>query len=195
MVNASSDLAFSLSSWYHFMNRYLHFNGDTLWCSCPFLLFVQLCLWFAYALNIWHNSLIMWLRPWVFFVGNIALKKWKTGAIGWFIQLRVWLLILAQVMISWCWYWVLHWTLRWAWSLLKILSLYPPAPLPHSCSLSPCLSFLKKKKDSLLLSLPLPCSHAPSLFSLNKQSEGLFRFFHLFLCQPWLSICTFLSEC
>ena len=45
------------------------------------------------------------------------------GAHGWFSQLRVWLLISAQVMIPGSWDWALCWATWWAWRLLKILSL------------------------------------------------------------------------
>ena len=65
-------------------------------------------------------------------VKHISLKKKKyIGVPGWLSQLSIWLLILAQVMISESWDWALSQTLCSAWSLLEILSpsLFPSMPL------------------------------------------------------------------
>ena len=50
--------------------------------------------------------------------------------LGWLSWLSVWLLISAQVMISWSWDQAPHWVLCWLWSLLGILSLSLSLSLP-----------------------------------------------------------------
>ena len=65
-----------------------------------------------------------------------CLKSSMSRSTWGFSQLSVWLLILAQVMISELWDQVPHWAPHWMWNLLKILSL---CPLPPKC-------FLKKEK-------------------------------------------------
>ena len=72
----------------------------------------------------------------------------------WVVQsLNIWLLILAEVMISGLWDWVLCQGPCWVWSLLKILSLILPLPLhtcscacTHICSLSLSKKWKKRKR-------------------------------------------------
>ena len=80
------------------------------------------------------------------------------GVPGWLSWLSVWLLILAPVMIPGLWDWAPCWAQRWAWSLLKILSL----PV--------CL--LKKKECRLALFQSPEFSHYVVFVEILKKTSG-----------------------
>ena len=85
----------------------------------------------------------MLLRKW-------TLKVLTAGVPGWLSQLGIWLSILARVVISESWNWVVYWALRSAGSLLKILSLSPCPSSQfagvHAYFLFQINKILKKKK-------------------------------------------------
>ena len=81
------------------------------------------------------------------------LKGLGRGAPGWLSWLNVWLLILAQVMISQTWDQAPRWALHCVWTLIKILS---PSPHLHMLSLNKYHPPSIKEMESIINNLTKP---------------------------------------
>ena len=135
----------------------LHLQDEPLTWSIFKMFMVFLLQCFRESFYIWFLHICLTCSS-CNFVGVSGAGEFKSmcilGAPEWFSQLGIWLLILAQVMISWLWDRVPSWAVCWAWSLLGILSSSPSCPAhTHVCAHSVSLKNIFKIKINLKKSL------------------------------------------